>query len=149
MSSCQEDEEASPTKEAWEIEVDQIKEATNQYTDHALALSEGFFDASGFVPQMGHHFILLERVDSKFELEKPEILLYAPDENGNMEFLGVEYAITVEDVENPGTPPEGFTGSQDEWHFNQDLAQWQLHLWTMKENPDGIFTSLNPNVTAY
>ena len=48
-----------------------------------------------------------------------------------------------EDPNNPGNPPEGFTGDNDEWHFNEMLGQWQLHVWTVLENPDGIFAPHN------
>jgi hypothetical protein len=131
----------------WEQEVEQAKAATMQYQDFGIADAEGFVDVSGFVPQMGHHYMLMSRVDDKFELKKPEILLYAPDADGNMEFLGVEYSILVDDPENPGNPPEGFTGDQDQWHFREELAQWQLHVWTVKENPNGIFAPLNAEVS--
>lgn len=143
---CEEEEVA--TQEIWEQEVEQVKSATMKYTNYDLAVSEGFVDVSGYVPQMGHHYLLPSRVDGTFELDKPEILLYAPDENGDMQFMGVEYSILVNDVNDPGSPPEGFTGDQDKWHFREDLAQWQLHVWTVKENAAGIFAPLNPAVTS-
>jgi len=145
--SCSEEEDGL-NQPIWEQEVDQVKAATMQYQDFSKADAEGFIDVSGYVPQMGHHYLNPARVDDKFELEKPEILLYAPDANGNMEFLGVEYSILVDDPTNPGNPPEGFTGDQDEWHFREEMAQWQLHVWTVKENPDGIFAPHNPTLTA-
>jgi len=145
-TSCQEEDEVS--KALWEQEVERVKSATMQYVDFDKAASEGFVDVSGYVPQMGHHYMLMSRVDDKFELEKPEILLYVPDADGNMEFLGVEYSILVDDPANPGNPPEGFAGDQDQWHFREELAQWQLHVWTVKDNPDGIFASHNPDVNA-
>lgn len=144
---CEEEEQVS-AEMVWEEEVARAKAATMQYTDFNLAESEGFVDVSGYVPQMGHHYLLPSRVDDKFEVDKPEILLYAPDANGDMEFLGVEYSILVNDPSNPGSPPEGFTGDQDEWHFREDLAQWQLHVWTVRANPDGIFAPTNPTVVA-
>lgn len=131
---------------AWEIEVDQVRAATAQYTDVNVATNEGFFDASGFVPNMGHHYVLPARMDGTFELEKPEIMLYAPDSNGNMEFVAVEYAVPIEDLDNPGLPPEGFTGDLDTWEINPHLSQWQLHVWLVKENPDGTFAPTNPEV---
>ena len=140
------DDNAAPQMEAWEIEVEQVRMATTQYADINVALNEGFFDASGFVPNMGHHYISPPRFENGFNLLEPEILLYAPDGNGNMEFVAVEYGIVVPDPENPGTPPEGFSGDLDEWHFNHELSQWQLHVWIVKENPDGIFAPFNPTV---
>ncbi len=130
----------------WEMEVDQVRAATAKYADINVATDEGFFDASGFVPNMGHHYVLPPRMDGTFELEKPEIILYAPDNNGDMEFVAVEYAVPIEDLDNPGLPPEGFTGDQDEWEINPHLSQWQLHVWLVKENPDGIFAPTNPEI---
>jgi len=131
---------------AWEMEVDQVRASTAKYADITVATDEGFFDASGFVPNMGHHYVLPPRMDGTFELEKPEIILYAPDNNGDMEFVAVEYAVPIEDLDNPGLPPEGFTGNQDEWEINPHLSQWQLHVWLVKENPDGIFAPTNPEI---
>ncbi|MBT8184433.1 MAG: hypothetical protein KJN76_06315 [Eudoraea sp.] len=130
----------------WEQEVTQLKAATSKYADVNTAIDEGFFDASGFVPEMGHHYLLPSRIDGNFELEKPELLLYAPNGNGGMEFVAVEYAVPIEDLDNPGLPPEGFTGDLDEWEINPGLSQWQLHVWIIKENPNGIFAPHNPTV---
>lgn len=141
---CSDDDEAQLAQ--WEQEVNQLKAATSKYVDINVATSEGFFDASGFVPNMGHHYVLPARVDDTFELEKPEIVLYAPDSDGNMEFVAVEYAVPIVDLNNPGSPPEGFTGSIDEWEINPRLSQWQLHVWIVKENPNGIFAPFNPTI---
>ena len=130
----------------WQLEIDALKAATAKYKNVEVATAEGFFDASGFVPNMGHHYILPPRIDATIELDKPEILLYAPGDNGVMEFIAVEYAVPIEDMDNPGLPPEGFTGDEDVWEINPNLEQWQLHVWINKENPDGIFTAHNPAV---
>lgn len=140
--SCSDDEPLAQ----WEIEINQLKEAVAKYENIDVATSEGFFDASGFVPNMGHHYLLPSRVDNTFDLLNPEIILYAPDENGNMKFVAVEYVTPVADLNNPGSPPEGFTGDEDNWHLNTMLSQWQLHVWIGKENPDGIFAEFNPAV---
>lgn len=144
--SNDDDNSNSPPMEAWEIEVEQVRASTLQYASIEVATNEGFFDASGFVPNMGYHYILPPRFEDGFDLTKPEILLYAPDENGIMEFVAIEFGMVVQDPENPGNPPEGFTGDIDVWHFNHELSQWQLHVWINKENPDGIFTALNPDL---
>ncbi|WP_246019913.1 hypothetical protein [Muriicola soli] len=132
--------------EPWQLEVDELKAATAKYVNVDVATAEGFFDASGFVPNMGHHYILPERIDETFELSKPEILLYVPNANGVMEIVAVEYAVPIEDLDNPGLPPEGFTGKDDVWEINPNLKQWQLHVWIYTENPEGIFTAHNPAI---
>ena len=141
---CSDDDSVSLAQ--WEVEVNELKAAMAKYEDVNVATSEGFFDVSGFVPNMGHHFLLPIRVDGTFELMRPEIVLYAPDASGNMEFVAVEYVTPVADLDNPGSPPEGFTGSEDQWHLNTRLSQWQLHVWIGKDNPDGVFAEFNPEI---
>jgi len=143
LISCKKDAANKPDLEAWELEVNLVKEATEKYVDFNVADSEGWIDVSGYVPNMGHHFLNPAYSDGVFELEKPEVILYLPDDNGVMQMVAVEYSIIPEDPGNPGNPPEGFTGDLDEWHFNKQLKQWQLHVWTKLENPDGIFASFN------
>ncbi len=145
LISCDKDDDA-PQMADWEAEIIQLKAATAKYTDVNTAVNEGFIDVSGFVPNMGHHYLLPPRVDNTFDLENPEILLYAPGSNGAMEFVAVEYIVPIEDLDNPGSPPEGFTGDLDAWEINPGLSQWQLHVWIVKENPDGIFSPHNPAI---
>ena len=92
---------------------------------------------------MGHHYLKATLLDGTFELEKPEVLLYAPDENGKMQFVAVEYATPIEDLNNPPPAPEGFTGTEDVWEVNTEFSLWTLHAWVAMENPNGIFTSHN------
>ena len=144
--SCSNDDDNGPALEAWEVEVNEVKSATSVYADINVATNEGRFDASGYVPNMGHHYINPSIIDTTFDLMNPEVILYLPDGNGNMQMVAVEYAILPEDPENPGSPPEGFTGSEDVWHWREDLGQWQLHVWTILDNPDGIFAMFNPAI---
>ena len=105
------------------------------------------FNPSPYVPHMGFHYTNGSLLDGTFELDKPEILLYVPNEQGKLKLVGVEYAV-------PGppdsTPPEGFVGNEDHWHYNPNVAggAWTLHVWVVLENPNGIFAELNPNVPA-
>jgi len=141
--SCSDDDSNEVQMEQWEIEIEQAKTATSNYMDIDVATTEGRIDVSGYVPNMGHHYLNPGLADGTFELLQPEFILYAPDGNGNMQMVAIEYGIVPEDPENPGTPPEGFTGSEDVWHFNEMIGMWTLHVWTILENPDGIFASFN------
>ena len=96
--SCEKDE-PQPQPEAWEVELEQLKSATQQYVDFSVAENEGRIDVSGYVPNMGHHYLNPGLSDGIFELEKPEIILYVPDDNGNMQMVAVEYSIVPDDPE--------------------------------------------------
>lgn len=144
--SNDDDNNAGPVLEQWEVEVNQLMTATSQYLDFTVAENEGLIDVSGYIPNMGHHYLNPALSDGVFEMNNPEIILYLPDTNGAMQMVAVEYSIVPEDSENPGNPPEGFTGSEDVWHFNEEIGQWQLHVWTILDNPDGIFAAHNPAI---
>ena len=146
VMSCDKDDDNEPQQEVWEMEVDQVKSATTQYTNFQEATNSGLVDVSGYVPNMGHHYLNPGLVDGVFELEKPEIILYVPDGNNVMQMVAIEYGVVPADPNNPGDPPEGFTGDLDEWHFNEMVGQWQLHVWTILENPDGVFATFNPEI---
>ena len=146
MGCSSDDDNNQPALEAWEVEVNQLRVDTSQYMDFNVAVDDGLIDVSGYVPNMGHHYLNPTLADTTFEIYKPEIILYVPDANGNMQMVAVEYSIIPEDPQNPGSPPEGFTGDEDEWHFNEMLGQWQLHVWTVLDNPDGIFAAHNPAI---
>ena len=132
--------------EQWQIELEQVKAATANYLDINVATNEGRIDVSGYVPNMGHHYLNPPLADGTFELLQPEFILYAPDNNGIMQMVAIEYGIVPDDPENPGNPPEGFTGSEDVWHFNEMIGMWTLHVWTVLENPEGIFAAHNPTM---
>ncbi len=129
----------------WEMEVEELTAAMQKYLDFDTALNDGYdVDASGYVPQMGHHYVNSSLVNSTFSLLKPEILLYIPDGNGGLEFVAVEYVVPITDLNNPQPAPLGFSGGSDVWGINTQLSAWTLHVWIIRENSSGIFAPLNP-----
>ena len=134
---------------------DQLKKVTKaamRFHSFEQARKAGYadplpFNPSPYVPHMGYHYINVGLMDGKFEMEKPEILLYVPNEQGKLKLVAVEYAVPKVLSE---TPPEGFVGDEDHWHFNPNVAggSWTLHAWVVKENPDGVFAEFNPEVPA-
>ena len=79
-------------------------------------------------------------LDSGFEIDCPEVLVYSPGTDGQMELVAVEYAVPLD---LSATAPEGFRGSADRWVANQQFQLWTLHAWVWKENPDGVFSATN------
>ncbi|MDJ0645476.1 MAG: hypothetical protein QNJ57_05760 [Flavobacteriaceae bacterium] len=140
---CSDDDELPKTQ--LELEIEQLQTAMTEYKDFDTAKANGYdVDVTGYRTQMGHHFLNATLLDNTFELEKPEVLLYSPDENGGLRFVAAEYGIPITDMNNPPPPPEGFTGSADVWEINTEFNLWTLHVWIELENPDGIFKPRNP-----
>ncbi len=134
-------------QEPWEEEVEMLAAAMKGHTDFETAKAMGYaVDATGYRMGMGHHYINVDLLDKTFEIEKPEVMLFAPDENGEMKFVAVEYGIVVDDLNNPPPAPEGFTGSEDVWDLNEEFSLWTLHVWVELDNERGIFAPMNPKI---
>ncbi len=123
-------------------ELQLAKIATARYNNIENAIADGYTDIDVVVPHMGHHYMKAEYLNDTFEIDKPEILVYAPNpSSGRMQLVAVEYAIP-----NTEPQPEGFTGSYDVWDNNAGFGLWLLHAWVWEYNPDGVFAPKNPDV---
>ncbi len=132
---------------SWQDQIDWLTQKTTRFHNFKVAIAQGWnTDATGYIPHMGSHYINMAYADGTFELGNPEVLMYAPNADGDMVFVGVEYLAFVEDPANPGSPPEGFIGNEDVWVFNTDVNAWTLHAWVGVSNPDGVFAAFNPLV---
>ncbi len=130
-----------------EAQLEMLTKAMRRFHNFDVAVAQGYIKVSELVPGMGFHFVKPEYVDMKFDILKPEILVYHPDENGVMQFVAAEYLIPVgncdQSVDYPA-PEDGFLGDQDHWHLNCQAGGWTLHAWVGLENPDGVFAAFNP-----
>ena len=123
-------------------ELAQARRATAKYHDLANALADGYVDGNFHTPGEGHHYVNPLLIDGTFNPEQPEVLLYAsrPGEAG-LKLVAVEYV-----VPNTFPVPEGFSGDDDVWQSEEPLPIWVLNAWIWLNNPNGIFTFLNPRV---
>lgn len=141
LISCDDDDKVEP----YQAEIEQLRSAIVAYDLIEHAKHDGYDnEVTGYRTHMGFHYLNVSLLDEKFEVEKPELLLYAPDENGKLKFVAVEYATPIADLNNPPPVPEGFTGNADVWEINTEFKLWTLHVWVKLENPDGLFASHNP-----
>ncbi|HZW63127.1 MAG TPA: hypothetical protein VFF15_05715 [Flavobacteriaceae bacterium] len=121
-----------------------LDQKTRSFYNIQAGIAQGWsVDATGYMSQMGHHYINESTFANDFDMLNPEALLYVPDQNGVMQFVGVEYLV-FEDPNNIRPAPEGFIGNDDVWTYNQLYQAWTLHVWIRLENPNGIFAPLNP-----
>jgi hypothetical protein len=118
------------------------RSGTAKYHDISRAIQDGYVDINVVIQGMGYHYLNSNLVDSIFDPEKPEILVYTKNPvNGKMRLVAVEYA-----VPNTEPMPEGFTGSEDVWVNNTDFNLWLVHAWVWYNNPHGMFNGMNPRV---
>lgn len=112
--------------------------------------------AAGYVEQMtpcwyhrdnggqGYHFARPDLIDGSVSLQQPELVMYEPQANGSLEFLGVEYIVPFTEWLASGPP----TLLGRTFMRNEVLEIYVLHVWVGRDNPAGMFSDWNPNVSC-
>jgi hypothetical protein len=147
------------------------RRAGEKYRDVEVARREGYYPITDYIPGLGAHWLNTRRVfgGGDFDPTRPEIILYEPDGNDGLRLVGLSYVALK--PEGDYTPPEGFAGGLDVWHFHSDFcfiagrvaffqpaqcaqqrgtylreSPWTLHVWLYKESPEGVFSHENPRL---
>jgi hypothetical protein len=132
---------------AQQRDLDALRQATLAYTDFSRAQAAGYSerltdcmaDATG---GMGYHYGKVSFIDGEARLLEPEILMYEPQRDGSLQFVGIEYVVPLS---ASATAPSLF-GLQ--FHRNEAFQLWVLHVWLYRDNPSGIFSDWNPTVSC-
>jgi len=130
-------------------DVETLRAATNKYHDRAAAEAAGYpakmpaCIADPTMGGMGHHFVDRTLFDDKLEIERPEMLIYAPTGDGTVELVAVEYVVPYRVVPSTEKPPRLF--GQELKRYDQ-LNYWALHVWAWRHNSAGLFADYNPAV---
>jgi hypothetical protein len=130
---------------ATQQELARARSATAKYHDIAQAEADGYININLYLPGEGFHYVKFSLIDSNFDPEQPEVLLYAlvPGE-GRLELVGVEYLVPL--ALSPESP-QGFTGDADQWRSDTEgFGVWELTAWIWLHNPEGVFAHDNPRV---
>lgn len=137
--------DASPSSAALAT---RVHAATARFHSTVQATKAGYAVASPCVASpaggMGFHWVNGALVDPVFEPLRPEAILYAPDANGGLKKVAVEYIVV-----NVGEPAPTF-GDQAFTVGGAPLPvpHWTLHVWLDEANPSGLFAPFNPNVSC-
>jgi len=127
--------------------------ATAKYHDVNQALADGFVPAGPCVQipnvgAMGIHYINFSRVDLNADVSEPELLLYMPDENGNLRLVAVEYFVpSTGSNPAPNLFGQTFNGPMP-GHGPGEPVHYDLHVWIWRNNPDGMFAQFNPAISC-
>ena len=137
--------------------VAQLRKDLRPYQDVTKALADGFFPAGGCtaIPAggMGIHYVNPWRMGGDIDARLPQILLYGPTADGGLELLGAEYMAVDEDqnLSTDGDRPvllgQPFDGPMP-GHEEGMPVHYDLHVWTHKANPAGVFAPWNPKVSC-
>jgi hypothetical protein len=137
--------------------VAQLRKDLRPYEDVAAAKADGFMQVGSCVAgpdgAMGFHFMSPERMGRPLDVRRPQFLLYGATADGGLELLGAEYmAVDADqDLSTDGDRPvllgRPFDGPM-EGHEPGMPVHYDLHVWTHKANPAGVFSPFNPKVSC-
>jgi hypothetical protein len=104
---------------------------------------------------MGFHLINGSLLDATVDPTRPEALVYAPDKNGKLKLVAVEYVVLERAWEDangeaalaPMLFGEAFMPT-DAPNRYEIPAFYALHAWLFEPNPDGTFQPFNANVAC-
>jgi hypothetical protein len=152
-------------------ELDTARRVALSMMTPADAIAAGYTQVTPYVPGIAAHYMNFSYVDDRFEVDKPEMVLY--DGSGpEARVVGLSYYI-VHNSESE--PTDGFTGDSDHYHRHVGLCVrgtmvigdsattkeecearggvkqegrggWMSHAWVVPgcESPWGIFSAANP-----
>jgi hypothetical protein len=130
-------------------DIETLRAATNKYHDRAVAEAAGYpaklpaCISDSTMGGMGHHFVDRTLFDEKLEIDRPEMLIYAPAGDGRVELVAVEYVVPYRVVPATEKPPRLF--GQEFKRYDQ-FNYWALHVWVWRRNSAGLFADYNPAV---
>jgi hypothetical protein len=130
-------------------DVETLRSATDRFHDLAAATAAGYPSktprcvADSTMGGMGQHYFDRALYDGKLEIERPEMLIYAPAGDGKVELVGVEYVVPYSILPRTEKPPRLF--GQDLKPYDE-FKYWALHVWAWRKNAAGLFADWNPAV---
>jgi hypothetical protein len=123
-----------------------------RYHDLDQAIADGYEFVGPCVSDpvlggMGDHSSLnaeidFGRGDGTHTLDKPQYLVYAPQDNGGRRLTALDYTVPYERWTSP--EPPSFFGIP--FTRNDGFGVWMFHIWLFEHNPAGMFANFNPTV---
>jgi hypothetical protein len=126
-----------------------VRTATARFNSTTQAIRAGYVpdDHCVAVPGlggMGYHWVNFDLVDPVFDPLQPEAVLYETGPGGNLRLVAVEYIVVDVGQPHPHFGDQPFDVGGTPLPFDH----YSLHVWLYKDNPAGLFTPFNPNVTC-
>jgi hypothetical protein len=150
--------------DALNAQLDSLRQALAKYEDPYVAVRDLYLSTVGCVhydgskmdghmdyPKgaMGIHFVNLT-VQGPLDPMKPNVLIYEPVD-GRLKLVAAEWLVPVTAAkERPSLFGQPFQGPMEghEPLIPQGFHHYDLHAWLFKDNPLGMFSPTNPNVTC-
>jgi hypothetical protein len=146
-------------------ELDALRQAMQKYQDPYVAVRDLYLSTVGCVhysgekieghmdyPKgaMGIHFVNLTVTGPVPDPMRPNVLIYEPD-GKKLRLVAIEWLVPVAAAkERPSLFGQAFQGPMEghEPLIPQEFVHYDLHAWLFKDNPLGMFSPTNPDVTC-
>jgi hypothetical protein len=146
-------------------ELDAVRKALSKYEDPYVAIRDLYLSTVGCVHYdgstmeghlnyakgaMGIHFVNLT-IQGPPDPLKPNVLIYEPVGKGKLKLVAAEWLVPLAlDQERPVLFGQEFQGPMEghEPLIPQGFHHYDLHAWLFKDNPLGMFSPTNPNVSC-
>jgi hypothetical protein len=152
-------------EEPHKAQIDALREAMEKYKDYKVAVRDLYLSTVGCVhysgekmaghmhyPKgaMGVHFVNVT-IRGAPDPMKPNILIYEPV-GKELRLVAVEWLVplTAKTNKRPALFGKPFDGPMEghEPLIPKQYVHYDLHAWLFKDNPLGMFTPTNPNVSC-
>ena len=152
-------------EEPHKAQIDALREAMEKYKDYKVAVRDLYLSTVGCVhysgekmaghmhyPKgaMGVHFVNVT-IRGAPDPMKPNILIYEPV-GKELRLVAVEWLVpfTAKTKKRPALFGKPFDGPMEghEPLIPKQYVHYDLHAWLFKDNPLGMFTPTNPNVSC-
>ena len=134
-----------------------IRQATAQYHRVEAAIADGYVQGSTCEARNGQgigiHYRKGSLFDGVVDPAHPEVLVYEPRTNGDIELVSVAFIVPAAawDPTHDGPPMLGDQALEDkrvpDWS-GPPFPSYALHVWVWKENPNGMYALTNPLVSC-
>jgi hypothetical protein len=135
-----------------------LRAATAKYHNVNVAVADGYAVETACVSSpegtMGIHYINHALfVDPAVDSNKPEGLVYLPDEQGNLRLVAAEFLVPdadqdlTTDSDRPSIYGQPFKGPMP-GHTPGMPIHYDIHVWVWEPNPAGMFNDWNPSISC-
>jgi hypothetical protein len=147
-----------------EKELAQVRRVTARFNDLDAALDAGYelgwVNGSGVriitgcvshptAGAMGYHYFNADLMaDLTTDLLHPEVLVYAPGEDGELELAAVEWVVRGQNSNPPGVSAPPTVLDMPMHILVPAVGFYIMHAWVWKPNPAGMFADFNPEVSC-
>ena len=151
-------------EDALQDELAQVRRVTARFHDvdaaRAAGYELGWVNGSGVkiitgcvaspaAGAMGYHYFNPDLMaDLSTDALAPEVLVYAPGENGKLKLAAVEWIVRGPNSNPPGVAQAPSVLGMPMHILVPAVGFWLMHAWVWKPNPAGMFEDFNPEVSC-